>query len=298
MLTIDPQNVETHIFHQYLLGSVSPRPIAFASTVDAKGNVNLSPYSFFNCFSAKPPVLVFSPSRRVRDNTIKHTLENILETKEVVINIVNYSMAEQMSLSSTEYKKGVNEFIKAGFTEEKSVKVKPPRISQSPVAFECKVNDIIELGKEGGAGNLIICEVLLVHINENILDENNMISPFKLDAVARMGGNWYCRTNSTNIFEIPRPVSYSIGFDNLPPTLLQSRVLTGNNLARLASVEKIPEITPEDGFLDSKLDNLFNKADGNKQVFVDKVHQKMKELIENNKITDAWKLLLKHENYK
>src|SRR5690606_445210 len=185
MKTINPKETKTAEVHALLLGAIAPRPIAFASTVDEEGNVNLSPFSFFNVFSAKPPIVVFSPARRVRDNTGKHTLENVMTTKEVVINICNYDMVEQMSLASTEYNKGVNEFIKAGLTEVASDKVKPPRVKEAPVAFECRVNDVISLGPEGGSGNLVICEVLLIHVNENILDEDGKISPYKLDAVAR-----------------------------------------------------------------------------------------------------------------
>ena len=193
MLSIDPKEVSVGVLHGYLLGAVSPRPICFASTVDSEGNVNLSPYSFFNVFSANPPVLIFSPARRVRDNTTKHTLENVLETKEVVVNIVSYAMVQQMSLSSTEYAKGVNEFTKAGFTEIPSSFVKPPRVKEAPVQFECKVTEVIGLGSEGGAGNLVLCEVVKVHIDEAILDAEQKIDPFKIDTVARMGGNWYSR---------------------------------------------------------------------------------------------------------
>jgi len=192
---IDPKEVTTGVLHSYLLGAIAPRPIAFASTIDKEGKVNLSPFSFFNVFGANPPILIFSPARRGRDNTVKHSYENVLEVPEVTINIVDYAMVQQMSLASTEYPKGVNEFVKAGLTEIASEKVKPPRVADAPASFECKVLQVIPTGIEGGAGNLIICEVVLVHIANRVLDGNGKIDPFKLDAVARMGGDWYCRAN-------------------------------------------------------------------------------------------------------
>ena len=239
ILSVDPTEVTTQEMHQYLLGAVAPRPIAFASTQDAEGNVNLSPFSFFNCFSANPPILIFSPARRVRNNTQKHTLLNARATKEVVINIVNHAIVGQMSLSSTEYGDWVNEFIKSGLTEEASVKVKPPRVKESPASFECKVNEIIELGSEGGAGNLIICEVVMAHFNEAILDENGKIDPYALDAVARMGGNWYCRAQGDAIFEWPKPIANKgMGMDQLPEPVRNSTILTGNELSQLANMEE------------------------------------------------------------
>lgn len=241
MLTIDPSEIPTAKLHGYLLGAVAPRPICFASTVDGKGNVNLSPYSFFNVFSAKPPVMVFSPARRVRDNTTKHTLENVLEIKEVVINIVSYAMVQQMSLSSTEYPKEVNEFVKAGFTEIPSEVVKPPRVKEAPVQFECKVNDVIALGQEGGAGNLVICEVVKLHLSEAILDKQGRIDPFQIDTVARMGGNWYSRSK-VGIFEVEKPLStLGIGVDALPEAIRGSKILSGNDLGMLANVEALPQ---------------------------------------------------------
>ena len=241
MISIDPKEIPTPKLHGYLLGSVSPRPICFASTVDKDGNVNLSPYSFFNVFSANPPVMIFSPARRVRDNTTKHTLENVLETKEVVINIVSYEMVQQMSLSSTEYPKGVNEFVKAGFTEIPSEVVRPPRVEEAPVQFECRVNDVISLGEHGGAGNLVICEVVKLHLDELILDEDGRVDPLKIDTVARMGGNWYSRAKA-GLFEVEKPLrTLGIGVDALPEAIRFSRVLTGNDLGMLANVEQLPE---------------------------------------------------------
>ena len=241
MKTIDPTAVSTAALHGYMLGAVTPRPIAFASTIDSAGNVNLSPFSFFNVFSANPPIMIFSPARRGRDNTTKHTYENVLQVKQVVINIVNYDIVQQMSLSSTEYGKGVNEFEKAGLTPLASQTIKPPRVAESPVQFECRVNEVISLGTEGGAGNLVICEVLKMHINEAILDADGKIDPVKLDAVSRMGGNWYGRAKQ-GMFEVPKPLSrLGIGFDQLPEAIRTSKLLTGNDLAMLANVEVLPK---------------------------------------------------------
>lgn len=273
MITIDPKEISTGKLHSYLLGAVAPRPICFASTVDVEGNVNLSPYSFFNVFSANPPVMIFSPARRVRNNTTKHTLENVLETKEVVINIVSYPMVQQMSLSSTEYAKGVNEFVKAGFTEISSQKVKPPRVAEAPVQFECKVNEVVELGKEGGAGNLVICEVVQLHINEAILDAEGKIDPVKIDAVARMGGNWYNRAKE-GMFEVPKPLStLGIGVDALPKAIRLSKILTGNDLGMLANVEELPQAAMQ-----------FVSED-------DRTHKKAQELLKNGDVSEAWKTL-------
>ena len=205
MLSIDPKKVPTPKLHSYLLGAVAPRPIAFASTVDAKGNVNLSPFSFFNVFSSNPPILIFSPARRVRDNTTKHTLQNAAETKEVVINSVDFPIVEQMSASSKEYAKGVNEFIESGLTEVPSLKVKPPRVLESPVSFECVVDNIISLGEHGGAGQLVIAKVVHIHIKSEVLDANNEINSEQLDLVARLGGDWYTRITKDSMFKIPKP---------------------------------------------------------------------------------------------
>ena len=196
---------ETKELHKILLSSIAPRPIAFASTIDSNGNVNLSPFSYFNVFSSNPPILIFSPSRRVRDNTTKHTLENAMETKEVVINVVNFPIVEQMSKSSIEYEKGINEFIETGLTEVKSLLVKPPRVLESPVSFECKVQDIVSLGESGGAGQLIIAKVVQIHIDKKFIDKNGDIDSEKLDLVARMGGDWYTRATKESMFKIPKP---------------------------------------------------------------------------------------------
>ncbi len=288
MISISPGDVKTSVLHGYLLGAVSPRPIAFASTIDEDGNVNLSPFSFFNVFSAKPPILIFSPARRVRDNTTKHTLENVLNTKEVVINIVSYAMVQQMSLSSTEYGKGVNEFIKAGFTELKSDKIKPPRVAEAPVQIECKVNEVISLGEEGGAGNLVICEVVKLHINEDILDQNGTIDPFKIDTVSRLGGNWYGRPKH-GLFEVPKPLSsLGMGVDRLPETLRNSNVLTGNDLGMLGNVEEMPDENDIKIFINSSEEIKTLIAENNQE----KIHKKAQDFLSDGKIDEAWKLLM------
>jgi len=277
-LTLDPKETPTPQLQAYLQGAIAPRPIAFASTIDKNGIVNLSPFSFFNMFSTRPPILIFSPSRRVRDNTTKHTLQNVTEVPEVVINIVNYNMVEQASLASCEYPKGVNEFVKAGLTELPSVKVKPPRVAESPASFECKVNQVILLGDKGGAGNLIVCEILLAHFNKAILDPSQNIDPQKLDAVARMGGDFYCRAYGENIFTVPKPnTKLGIGFDQLPVSIRNSKVLSGNDLARLANVEMLPDF--------KSLASLSAQDE-------EKLHHLAKRFLAEGKIEEAWKVLL------
>lgn len=271
--TVTPGEVSTKELHAYLLSAVAPRPIAFASTVDKQGNVNLSPFSFFNVFSANPPTLIFSPARRVRDNTTKHTLENVLETKEVVINIVTEEIVHQASLASTEYAEDINEFVKAGLTEVKSEIVAPPRVLESKVSIECKVNDVITLGTEGGAGNLVICEVVKVHIHEEVLDENGRISTERMKLVARMGESWYCKAFGDALFQIPKPLqTLGVGFDHLPKDILKSEVLTGNDLAQLANVEEIP--------------NGVYSADVHD-------HARAKQLLNNGKLDEAWQALIR-----
>ena len=284
MLSINPKDISTAKLHSYLLSAVAPRPIAFASTIGRNGKPNLSPFSFFNVFSANPPILIFSPARRVRDNTIKHTLENVKEVNEVVINVVNHTMVQQMSLASTEYAKDVNEFEKAGFTMLPSNKVKPFRVAESPVQFECKVNEIIALGNEGGAGNLVICEVVKMHISEAVLAKDGSIDQHKLDLVARAGGSYYSRAN-TDFFEIPKPLStLGIGVDALPTKIKESSTLTGNNLGMLANVEGLPNQQDVDNFAK---DNT--KYVGLKTLEKHKFAQKF---LENNDVESAWKVLL------
>jgi flavin reductase (DIM6/NTAB) family NADH-FMN oxidoreductase RutF len=284
MATINPKDIPTGKLHGYLLGAVAPRPICFASTVDAEGNPNLSPYSFFNVFSSNPPLMIFSPARRVRDNTTKHTLQNAEATKEVVINVVTYPIVQQMSLSSTEYPKGVNEFVKAGFTMVPSDEVKPFRVAESPVNFECKVKDIIYTGNEGGAGNLIVCEVVKIHINDEVLDESGAIDQYKIDLVARAGGSYYSRARE-GFFEIPKPIStLGIGVDSIPKTIRNSTVLTGNNLGMLGNVESLPEQLDVDNFAKDHPE-LIGLDETKKHTFA-------QEYLANNDVQSAWKVLL------
>lgn len=292
MISITPQDVSTAKLHGYLLGAVSPRPVAFASTIDKEGNVNLSPFSFFNVFSAKPPILVFSPARRGRDNTTKHSYENVLEVPEVVINIVSFNMVQQASLASTEYAKGINEFKKAGFTELASDLVKPPRVAEAPVQLECKVNEVISLGKEGGAGNLVICEVVKLHIKEDILDENGAIDPYKIDTVARLGGNWYSRAKE-GLFEVAKPLTtLGVGVDELPEEIRKSKVLTGNDLGILGNVENFPNSEEINTFINASEELKKITSSGG----VEAIHKKAQEFLTNGAVEDAWKLLLGTKN--
>ena len=288
MLSIEPHDVSAAQWQGYLQSAVAPRPIAFASTISKSGKPNLSPFSFFNVFSSNPPILVFSPARRVRNNTIKHTLINCEATKQVVINVVNYDIVQQASLSSTEYADGVNEFLKSGLTMLPSDIVKPYRVAESPVQFECKVNEIIALGNDGGAGNLIICEVLKIHIKEEILDEHGMIDQYKIDLVSRLGGNWYSRSNQ-GLFEVEKPLTtLGVGVDAIPDFIKQSAVFDGNDLGKLGNVEALP--TEEEITIFVK-ENFAVKgvlsSDDKK-----KIHLKAKEYLNNNEVLSAWKVLL------
>lgn len=288
MISVVPADLPIAKMHAYLLGAVGPRPIAFASTLDADGRPNLSPFSFFNVFSSNPPILIFSPSRRVRDNTIKHTLENARQTMEVVINIVNFDMVQQMSLASTEYPKGENEFKKAGLTMVKSDLVKPFRVAESPVQFECKVTKIEALGTQGGAGNLIFSEVIKVHISSAVLDDDGNIDQFKIDQVARMGGNWYSRANK-GLFEVPKPLAtLGIGIDAIPEPIRLSKILTGNDLGILGNVEKIPTHNEVADFMASHIGARSVLSGGDER----KIHLKAQEYLQKNDLSSAWKLLL------
>ena len=288
MHSIDPKEISTGKCHQYLLGAVGPRPIAFASTMDAQGRPNLSPFSFFNVFSANPPILIFSPARRGRDNTVKHTYLNVKETKEVVINVVNFNMVQQTSLASTEYAEGINEFEKAGFTMLKSDLVKPFRVAESPAQFECRVINVIELGQEGGAGNLVMCEVVKMHFDEAILDETGFIDQHKIDQVARMGGNWYTRAN-LGMFEVPKPLTtLGIGVDAIDAEIRASKVLTGNDLGKLGNIEALPSQEEIEKFLmeDPGAADVHNSGD------TVRIHKKAHEYLEKDQPALAWKLLL------
>jgi flavin reductase (DIM6/NTAB) family NADH-FMN oxidoreductase RutF len=294
VLTVDPTTLRHSEMHAYLLGAVSPRPIAFASTVDKDGQVNLSPFSFFNTFGSNPPILVFSPARRGRDNTTKHTLENVKEVPEVVINIVNYPMVEQMSLASTEYPKEVNEFIKAGLTPIPSERVGPPRVAESPVSFECQVKEVIALGDGPGAGNLVICEVVLIHVKKSILNEAGKIDPFKIDAVARMGGDWYCRANGEALFEIAKPLTtLGIGVDQIPAHIRNSVVLSGNDLGKLGNVEHLPNAQEvEESENMPEVQEVRNRFRNDQESLENQMHTLAKEYLKKGEVMTAWKILL------
>ena len=288
MVSITASEVPTAKLHGYLLGAVGPRPIAFASTIDDRNRPNLSPFSFFNVFGSNPPILIFSSSRRVRDNSTKHTLENVLKNREVVINVVNYDMVQQMSLASTEYMEGENEFIKSGLTMLPSDLVKPFRVAESPVQFECKVVKVEPLGKEGGAGNLIFSEVLKIHVDADILDENGAIDQFKIDQVARMGGNWYSRANM-GLFEVPKPVSnLGIGVDQIPEHIRLSNILTGNDLGMLGNIEKLPSQEEVRQYVDTNVDLRSILSSGDEAL----LHARAQELLKNKDVLSAWKVLL------
>lgn len=293
-MIIRPGDVKTSVLHSYMLASIAPRPIAFASTVDKEGRPNLSPFSFFNAFGSNPPTVVFSPARRVRDNTIKHTLENIYETMEVVINVVNYNMVQQMSLSSSEYAKGVNEFEKAGFTPVASELIRPFRVKESPVQMECKVVEVKEMGMEGGAANLIICEILLMHIDDAVLNAEGKIDANKMDLVARMGGELYCRASGSSLFEVPKPSSPpGIGVDRIPQSIRLSKVLTGNNLGQLGSAHELPaEAELADYRSKDFMKELKNKFGSNEAVFQQKIHELAKTLLDKGHVKEAWLTLL------
>lgn len=288
MISFDPKELSVAKLHGYLLSAVAPRPIAFASTIDANGNPNLSPFSFFNVFSANPPILIFSPARRVKNNTTKHTLENVNQVKEVVINVVNFDIVQQASLSSTEYPEGVNEFAKAGLTMLKSDIVKPFRVAESPVQFECKVNDIIALGTEGGAGNLIICEVVKLHISKEVLNEDNSINQEQLDLVARAGGSYYSRANK-GFFEIPKPISsLGIGVDTMPEHVKNSMILTGNDLGVLGNVNALPTKETINAFVNDVSERYPNI----KRATHREKHKIAQNYLSYGDVESAWKLLL------
>ena len=278
----------------YLQHVVAPRPVCFASTVDKEGTVNLSPFSFFNMFSSNPPVVIFSPSRRVRDNTTKHTLQNVLEVPEVVINVVSYDMVQQTSLASCEYPKGVDEFIKAGFTKEPATVVKPPMVKESKAKMECKVIEIKSLGETAGAGQLVICEVLKLHIDDSLLSEEKKFDQTKLEHIARLGGDWYCRVSKDNLFTVPKPnTKLGIGIDALPESIRFSKLLTGNHLGLLANVNELPVIEPS--FDDEHLKNIFQYYSANPVEMEKEVHAYAAKLLDQNKVHDAWQVLLTTE---
>jgi flavin reductase (DIM6/NTAB) family NADH-FMN oxidoreductase RutF len=292
MIKIDPFQIPVPKLHQILLGTIAPRPIAFASTVDSEGSPNLSPFSFFNVFGVNPTTLIFSPSRRGRDNTVKHTYENLKEVPEVVINMVNFAMVEQVSLSSTEYPKGVNEFIKAGLTPVASEKVKPFRVKESPVQFECRVRQIIETGDKGGAGNLVVCEILLIHLQEDIFNASGIVDPDKIDLVARMGGDYYCRASGGAVFVVEKPLQKSgVGIDNLPETIRNSASLSGNDLGRLGNIEVLPSADEIEEFRNQeKLNKIYFRSA--EEIDNQNIIALAKKLLKENQTITALKLLM------
>ena len=294
MLTLKTSDLSPVEIQSYLNAAIAPRPICFASTVDKEGNINLSPFSYFNLFSVNPPVCVFSPSRRVRDNTTKHTLENLKEVPECVINIVNYDMVQQVSLASVEYEKGVNEYIKSGLTPLPSDLVKPPRVAESFVQLECLVKDIIALGDGPGAGNLVIAEIKLIHINEGVLNSSGKIDQHKMDHVARLGGDWYCRVTPDNLFVVAKPnKNIGIGVDAIPFAIRNSKILTGNNLGQLGNVEELPSDEEIEAYAQSsEIRELLDATIGDSQTRETQLHLKAKELLEQGKVDEAWKVLL------
>lgn len=283
MLTFSPSDIPQALYHSHLVSSVGPRPVCFASTIDAKGNPNLSPFSFFNVFGSNPGITVFSPARSGRTGLQKNTLENVLEVPEVVINIVTYAMVQQTSVASAEYPKGVNEFIKSGFTPIPSVKVKPFRVKESPVQLECKVLEVKHTGTGGGSGNLVICEIIHMHINEDILNAEGRIDQQKIDTVGRMGGNWYCRAHGNALFELVQPnQNLGVGVDAIPASVRNSKILTGNNLGQLASILQLPTSEAIKEYA----------ATNSKKLPEEELHKEVQKLLAQNKIEEAWKLLL------
>ena len=290
-MIFDLKELKTHEKQYYLQHVIAPRPICFASTIDKEGKVNLSPFSFFNLFSSNPPVIIFSPSRRVRNNTTKHTLQNVLEVSEVVVNIVTYDMVQQTSLASCEYPKEVNEFIKAGFTPEPATIVKPPMVKESKVKMECRVLEVKSLGTEGGAGNLVICEILKLHIDDSLLDENKKIDQRKINHVARLGADWYCKVDESNLFHVPKPnVELGIGIDVLPANIRNSKILTGNNLGRLANVNEMPVI--DASFDDPHLKEIIQYYSINPDEMEKELHIYAGKLLDEGKVNKAWQVLL------
>ena len=293
---IDIQSAKIQQRQAWLQYAIAQRPIAFASTIDKEGNVNLSPFSFFNLFSTNPPIIIISTSIKARDKSFKHTLLNVMDVPEVVISICDDNMVQQMSLSSCEFPKGVDEFIKSGFTKETSIRIKPPMVKEAKVKLECKVNEIKSLGNEGGAGQLIIAEVLCMHVDESILnDEKTMIDPIKFHQVARMGGDWYAVVNENNLFKVAKPTTeIAIGIDALPDSIRNSSILTGNNLGQLANVHEMPLVDP--GFANERLKNIVQYFSVNPTEMEKELHIYAKELLNKENVKDAWQILLAGEN--
>jgi flavin reductase (DIM6/NTAB) family NADH-FMN oxidoreductase RutF len=290
-MILNLQDLSTQEKQYYLQHVVAPRPICFASTISKEGKVNLSPFSFFNLFSSNPPVVIFSPSRRVRDNTTKHTLQNVLDIPEVVISMVSYDMVHQVSLASCEYPEGVNEFKKAGFTEIPASLVRPPMVKESKVNMECKVLEVKPLGTEGGAGNLVICEVLMMHIDDSLFDEEKKLDQRRINLVARLGGDWYSWVDDRNLFRVEKPnTKLGIGVDALPAGIRNSSILTGNNLGQLGNVNIYPVIDP--AFEDTHLKHIVQYYSINPADMEKELHRYAKKLLDKGEVQAAWQVLL------
>ena len=291
---VQPEDLSSVDLHRLLLTAIAPRPIALASTVDQEGRVNLSPFSYFNVFSTRPPVCIISPSRRVKDNTEKHTLENVREVPEVCINIVNYAMTRQMSLASSDYAKGVNEFGKAGFTEAPCMHIRPPRVDQAPVSLECRVDEVKALGSEGGAGNLIICRILSLHLDDTYLRADGTLSPDKLDLVGRMGEDWYCRADDASMFRVPKPGSpLGMGVEALPERIRLSHVLTGNDLGKLGHLTSLPSPDAiEERRETEKCKSILRRCEGDADRLERELHEEAKRLIEDNHLIEAMEVMM------
>lgn len=293
MKHLDPKELSIPVLHGYLVGAIGPRPVAFASTIDAEGRPNLSPFSFFNVFGANPPLLIFSPARRGRDNTTKHSYHNVKAVPEVVINVVTYAMVQQTSLASTEYAEGVNEFVKAGFTPIPSEVVRPFRVKESPVQFECRVQQVIETGMGGGAGNLVLCEVVRIHVDEDLLDERGKIDQRRIDLVGRMGGNFYCRAHGDALFELAQPsTQIGVGVDALPPEARNSHILTGNDLGQLGTLLQVPDETLVNEYKLTELSDIFIALKDRPTELVESLHRRAQDLLRKGHLEEAWKTLL------
>ncbi len=293
MKHLDPKELSIPELHGYLVGAIGPRPVAFASTIDAEGRPNLSPFSFFNVFGANPPLLIFSPARRGRDNTTKHSYHNVKAVPEVVINVVTYAMVQQTSLASTEYAEGVNEFVKAGLTPIPSDVVRPFRVMESPVQFECRVQQVIETGMGGGAGNLVLCEVVRIHVDEDLLDERGKIDQRRIDLVGRMGGNFYCRAHGDALFELAQPsTQIGVGVDALPPEARNSRILTGNDLGQLGTLLQVPDETLVNEYKLTELSDIFIALKDRPTELEESLHHRAQDLLRAGHLEEAWKTLL------
>jgi flavin reductase (DIM6/NTAB) family NADH-FMN oxidoreductase RutF len=293
MKHLDPKELSIPELHGYLVGAIGPRPVAFASTIDAEGRPNLSPFSFFNVFGANPPLLIFSPARRGRDNTTKHSYHNVKAVPEVVINVVTYAMVQQTSLASTEYAEGVNEFVKAGFTPIPSDVVRPFRVKESPVQFECRVQQVIETGMGGGAGNLVLCEVVRIHVDEDLLDERGKIDQRRIDLVGRMGGNFYCRAHGDALFELAQPsTQIGVGVDALPPEARNSSILTGNDLGQLGTLLQVPDETQVNEYKLTELSDIFIALKDRPTELEESLHRRAQDLLRAGHLEEAWKTLL------